>query len=345
MSIDACVEVLRRLMESSRIAVVHHWDCDGVASSAILKRILRKTDITFFVPRIGVYDRTALPTNGIRSIDPDIVLVLDYCLDPRQVEEVAKSLAVTMAIVDHHVVEGFTKLFCNPVALGLPEDRYPSTTYVLYQTMKAMGMDVDGVLDLVALGVVADVGWRRGFDLSKLLPDHGYSLEELMSIAEAVDSCYRLGDYECIDHAREKLVENPRDVLRDPYLQSRREFVRKEIEKAKNMLEPRERRGVVLVFELKTRVYATSALGRYLANLYPRNVIVLVNYVESLGISYVYVRSSTHYLRHALEELRFRKLRVGGKDRVFVVTCTDAECGEEVRIVIEVLEKHVPNPR
>ena len=335
---ELCLDVARLVRRGRRVAVVHHWDCDGVASSALLTKLVDIEELAFFIPRIGLYSVDAVPIKEIGSADPDLVILLDYGMSGDRVDELEKRLGKPVAVIDHHVVEGRSKAFCNPVASGFPEELYPSTTYVLFQELGAFNDRDKRILDLVALGIVADLGWRADLDLSRWLPSYSGSLEALRMAAAMVDSCYRLGDYACIDYARGKLLGDIENVVNDPYLRSRYELVEREIRSALEHAAPTHAKGSTLVFEIDTSSYVTSAIGRELAKRYPRNVVVLVNRVRSLGMGYVYVRSASRSLRNVLTELRSRGLVVGGKDRVVVVTCSSMKC-EELGEVLNALKK------
>ena len=67
--------------------------------------------------------------------------------------------------------------------------------------------------------------------------------------------------------------------------------------------------------------------------------MVLVHYVDKLGLEYIYVRSCKYSLRDVLERLKAEGLRIGGKDKVFVVTIRNgvSEFGKLVSTLLQYL--------
>ncbi len=339
-AMDLCRDVLTLIEESNRIAVVHHWDSDGIASAALIEKVYAyRKALSFTVPRIGLYRASAIPIENLRHSNPDILLILDYGLSREDLEHLEKKLGITIAVIDHHVTQPRDRAFCNPIAMGSSEDLYPATTYVLY---RALDLDTDTqILDLVALGIVGDFGWRPRLDLTRWIPEYSGSLELLKHVASIVDSCYRLGDYDCIRYVRRKLTKaGLSGIVSDTYLESKYRRVDNELRYLLETLQPSERRGPLLIFRAETESYITSFIGRELAKRFPNSMVILINKVRSLGMGYIYVRSLSHRLRDVLEELRAKGLEVGGKDMVFVVTCKSLECDEE-RDVLYALEAHL----
>ncbi|RLF20109.1 MAG: hypothetical protein DRJ68_05305 [Thermoprotei archaeon] len=329
---------LELLTNYRRVAVVHHWDVDGISSSAILGRALFKLGVEahYCVPKIGLYRPEAIDLEAVAKAKPRALLLVDYGLRVDYVDEVERRLGVDVVVVDHHANAVRAQRFYNPVARGAAEDDYPSTTWVLRELLK-----LDDDLDLVALGVVGDLGKslevkpiRRGLEL--MASKHGLSLEDLYEASNLVNSCYRLLDSHCIGEVRELLVERGvKGVLASCKLKEKAEELKREVERAAARIKEVFARGPVKAYELTSNSYITSSIGRELAYRHRESIVALVHKVESLGVTYIYVRSLKYNLRRALEELRAKGLEVGGKDQVFVVTCLNGR--GEVDLVLEAL--------
>jgi len=342
MYIDMCEKVAKLIDTCNTMAIVHHWDSDGIASAAILKRVYGSKDTTtlFLVPRIGIYRVSAIPIQQLAKVKPDLVLITDYSIDGREVDELERLLGVNTAVIDHHVTYPRTKAFCNPVALGEAEERYPSTTYLLHRALH-IANDRE-LMDLVALGIVGDIGWKPKIDLSLWLPDYRGSIDILKHVVNTIDSCYRLGDYGCINYVLNRLSdEGIEAVLDDKYLESMRNSVEKEYIEVLRDIKPVLDVMQVTIFRINTVSYLTSLIGRELAKRFPNKVVMLVNTVESLGVGYVYVRSLNYRLRRVMEFLRSRGLEVGGKDSVFVVTCKSTSCKDEEELVYNAIVSYL----
>jgi len=341
-AVGLCRDVFMVIEESNRIAVVHHWDSDGVASAVLIEKVYayRKT-LSFSVPRIGLYTADAISVEDLRRFNPDTLLVLDYGLSGEDLEYLEKKLGVTIAVVDHHITQPRDEVFCNPIAMGNSEDLYPATAYILY---RALDLDANTeILDLVALGIVGDIGWKPRLDLTRWIPGYNRSLELLKHVTSIVDSCYRLGDYDCIYYVRRKLAEAGLSaIINDAYLEFKYRHIDNELKYVLENLQPSERYGPLLIFRVETESYITSLIGRELAKMFPKNVVVLINRIRSLGMGYIYVRSLSYRLRDALELLRVKNLDVGGKDTVFVIGCKNYECDEE-QDTLYILKNHLKN--
>ena len=169
----------------------------------------------------------------------------------------------------------------------------------------------------------------------------GLTLNDLYRASELVDSCYRLFDYDMICHARDLLKrEGVNGVLRSCLLDEELQKLKFEVENAYLNLRLIKDGGLIKVFELKSHSYITSLIGRSLANKFENSIVMLVHKVEGLNLTYVYVRSNAFNLRGVLEALKKSDVNVGGKDQVFVVTCS-SDSNEHVERVYDLIVKVV----
>ncbi len=319
--------------------MVHHWDTDGIASAAIIGRVRSKLGRTdFIVPKIGDYTLNAFNVSPKSNL-----LILDYGLKLCDVLKLMRDKGVKALIIDHHVntIEGCEEVtVCNPLVFSMPEQKYPSTTWVIKKLLNIGDYD-----DLVALGIIGDVGnYIKDNDIRTWLNKLRYGVNYLMKISKLIDSCYKAVDYECIQHARELLIKckDFEEVINDEILKNRLEVVNNEINELMNAVETKSINlgGYdVKIVKVESKYYVTSSIGRGLARKYRKSIVVLINKVKRLGKSYIYVRSYYVNLRTALNKLRKQRLKVGGKDMVFVVTCDELSCGEELNYVLNALEE------
>ena len=334
--IPACAEFVEGVLEKGRkVYVLHHWDADGVASAAILTRLLGSRIVGISTPRIGVYGASALNPDEIRGSGADTLVVLDYGARPDEVLARAPH-GVQALIVDHHAVElsrNARGRCCNPVALGMSEAECPSTTWVLYELLNSPS----DIVDLVALGIVGDLGPALATSeyvtfVDDVAAELGLTLNDFVRAVELIDSCYRIVNGECIEHAVQVLAEEGvKGVLHDEVLINARESASRYVESAYDRLQSlKEPCPGVRVWRLSLDSLVTSYVGRSLARAYPDDVILLAHSIPSLNVTYVYVRSYSVPLRRFLEKLRKEGLNVGGKDMVFVVTCSEGEDCDEV---------------
>ncbi len=334
--IPACTEFVEGILKKGReVYVLHHWDADGVASAAILLRVLGPRIVGMSTPKIGVYGASALNPDEIKKSGADTLVVLDYGARPDEVLARVPQ-GVRALIVDHHAVElsdNARRYCCNPVALGMSEAEYPSTTWVLYELLDTPS----DIVDLVALGIVGDLGPALATSEHVMFVDNvaaelSMTLNDFVRAVELIDSCYRIVNSKCIEHAVQVLAEEGvRGVLRDEVLINAHESASRYVESAYDRLQSLEEPCPgVKIWKLSLDSLVTSYVGRSLARAYPDDVILLAHNIPSLNVTYVYVRSYSVPLRRFLEKLREEGLNVGGKDMVFVATCSEGEDCDEV---------------
>ncbi len=337
--VDEGAKLRNLLQRASRIAIVHHWDTDGLCAAALLIRLLkpRGVEIIRVIPRIGSYDVEAIDLEKL--MDSDLVLVLDYGIRCRDLVALKAKCRVPIVVVDHHANEicSEVEVFANPRAYGVQELDAPSTTYVLSQMLNTE------MNDLVALSIVGDLStfieqssWCRA--VRDTLAQHiGYPLRFVYRIVRMVDVCYQyVDDPRCFDIAVQDLVKGVEFVLRDGYLAKLRKEVDKELYEAfKEALENVKDLGFIKVTEASSRSYIVSHIGRKLADVFQDSIVVHIHRVEVMNKSFIYVRSHRYNLAHVLGKLKAAGMIVGGKDKVFVVTCSDKSCNEVEAVIKE----------
>lgn len=329
---------MERIRKARRIAIIHHWDTDGIASAVLISKYFSSKSFSYYIPRIGLYGLEAINVQDIKAISPDIVMIVDYGITMKVIRELKSELQREVIVIDHHLTDLRGDLLCNPVCITHDEEACPSTTWLIKELF-----DAQQYASLIALGVVGDYGrYIEQSNLSdvikNMIKEDGFSIDQLMRASQLIDSCYRSGDYAGIHHARDVLKHKGiRGILEDRILHRNLNYVNKEMEEILLNIEPTEVKEPLVVFEVETKNYITSYLGRELAYRYKDEVVVMVNYVKSLDLNYIYVRSYKYDLSKALKILKGKGLHVGGKSHVFVVTCRDRDCIREKDLTLNVL--------
>ncbi len=331
----SCKKVKKLLEEADKVTLVHHWDADGIFSAAIIKRALPGKDVVTVVPEIGEYSAEAIPSIDGR-VGQNTVVLVDYGISFEEVQKLSRAIGRPVAVIDHHASNVSGEYVCNPVAAGMHEEDYPSTTWVIKQQILGKDLINDPEIGLmIAAGIIGDVGPRaknlpQWVFIESVLKEAGLNLNDLARAIDIVDSCYRLYDKECIRLAVEAASSGGVPaVLNHPTLIEKNRVLADEMKKVFEHVQEVSRMGDIIMYRLVGDLYVTSYVGRKLAGENPYHVVVLVHEVPRLGKIYVYVRSATKYLRPCIKLLKQEGLVVGGKDRVFVVTCT-ADCSQAI---------------
>ncbi len=145
-----CKRVAEQLVKEKRLTVVGHYDADGLASTAILVKALRRAGVeTDFINTRQIDSDHISEVNGF---DHPIVFV---DMGSGQIELLEKEIKGKFYIVDHHPPVKETPNQVNPFQHGIDGTRELSATGVAYFVARAMGEDNK---DLSPVGVIGAVG-------------------------------------------------------------------------------------------------------------------------------------------------------------------------------------------
>ena len=166
--IDRAVERLKRaIRDKERILIWGDFDVDGQTATALLYSALSRlgAPISYHVPnRFSEGHGIHLPTlKSQLDRGVDVLLTCDTGVTAHEAVEYASGRGVDTVITDHHALaETLPAAFAlvNPQRLpaGHPLRELPGVG-VAYKLIEALtdGRETDSLLDLVALGIVADV--------------------------------------------------------------------------------------------------------------------------------------------------------------------------------------------
>jgi single-stranded-DNA-specific exonuclease len=165
---DRLAHAIRR---RERVVVFGDYDVDGITSSALLTRVLRRLggDVTALVASRfdGGYGLSDLALQRVLAERPAVVVTCDCGTSDHPRLESLRARGVDAIVVDHHKVpeEALPALaFLNPhrPGCGFPYKHLASVglAFSVAAAVRARleaSLDLRGLLDLVALGTVADV--------------------------------------------------------------------------------------------------------------------------------------------------------------------------------------------
>ncbi len=180
---DRAVDRLARaLAEDERILVVGDFDADGATSTALAVRALRAMGgrrVDYLVPdrfRFGYGLGPAIVDHARERLDPAVIMTVDNGISSHAGVTRANELGIDVVVTDHHLSSGTLPAACAIVDPNRPGDPFPSKHIagvgVCWYLMAALrghlrrrdwfgtrGIaepNLAGLLDLVALGTVAD---------------------------------------------------------------------------------------------------------------------------------------------------------------------------------------------
>ncbi|MBQ4133754.1 MAG: DHH family phosphoesterase, partial [Desulfovibrionaceae bacterium] len=170
---QAAVIIADSLRAGKKVAVWGDYDVDGVTSAALVKTVLawHGFDVLAFLPHRS-RDGYGLNCNGVRSLAEQgvgLILTVDCGISDWEPVKLAAELGVDVVVSDHHLPAAElppASAVCNPALPGSP---YPSLAGVgmafflmaqvhnLLEGTHKSGQDIRSILDLVALGTLADL--------------------------------------------------------------------------------------------------------------------------------------------------------------------------------------------
>lgn len=183
-NIKTAVALLTEALEQSwRILIVADFDADGATSCAVAVRALRlmgASEVNYLVPNrfIHGYGLTpAIVAEAIKQGPPDLIVTVDNGISSVEGVQAAQEVAIRVLITDHHLPGAILPDADAIVNPNLPGDSFPSPYLagvgVIFYLMLALRAHLRergwfgksgtrepvlaGLLDLVALGTVADV--------------------------------------------------------------------------------------------------------------------------------------------------------------------------------------------
>jgi single-stranded-DNA-specific exonuclease len=169
--LDAAALILDRVREGRRITIHGDYDVDGVCSTAVLVRALRKLDATvdWYLPdRAG--DGYGLSADTVRRLaerGTELLVTADCGITAVDEVALARSLGMEVVVSDHHLPRADGVLpqasIVHPMLCGYPCPELCAAgvahklAQAIFQVAGHEPGELDEDLDLVALATIADV--------------------------------------------------------------------------------------------------------------------------------------------------------------------------------------------
>lgn len=161
----------RAIRAGEQIAIYGDYDCDGVTACALLRETLARLGANareYFPDRFDEgYGLHAAALDKLRAEGVSLVITVDCGARAMREAEHARAIGLDLVITDHHELEGgAVPGACAVINPKRPDCPYPHKTLagvgVAYRLAQALtralgGPPVDDLLDLAALGTIADV--------------------------------------------------------------------------------------------------------------------------------------------------------------------------------------------
>lgn len=203
----AAALVARHVEAGKRILVVGDFDADGATSTALLLRVLRAlgADVGYLVPDRFVHGyglSPALVEEAARG-KPALLITVDSGINCHAGVELAGRLGMDVLVTDHHLPGERLPAATAIVNPAIPGQGFPSRClagvgvafYLAAALARQVGAErglVPGLLDLVALGTVADlVPLDRN---NRILVEHGLKRIRAGACCPGIEALLRAGN-------------------------------------------------------------------------------------------------------------------------------------------------------
>jgi single-stranded DNA-specific DHH superfamily exonuclease len=314
------IELVKRYKKG---LIIHHWDTDGISSATLFLEYLRKKKkeliIENYTPNIGNYSLEAREIKRISSQKYQFIIIADINFPKNDVLKLKNVSKAEVFYFDHHIQEKIEEVHhFNPLIEGIDGEKYPSTSWFVNDYLG------NPVNILAVLGAVGDheTKLKNKKAIYKVIEDFIEKLEisfdDLLRMAELIDSNYKMGDRNGVLKAPFLLLKNnPTIILEHPTWNKNLQILREDVEKQTS--EPPTRiEGKILIWEINTPYNTTSTITRRLAWKNNDNIVVIVNRGWFKDRDQVYIRTGNN-LFDSDEIINFAKglgYNAGGKKEV-----------------------------
>lgn len=298
------VDFIEEIGENEKVKILHHWDMDGVASAAIISKILREErgieadDVS--IPLERAYHLSDEEKDNLREFDK--LIVLDFNLKADELEELNEFIDVL--VVDHHDFDRKPEVsFVNP--REFEEDIYVPCSKICLDIASEFGIE-DDVRWIAGMGVIQDFGVDSCPELFDALnEDYEKYLPEELSQKELAKNC-EYGRYASVlnikpyrdsrhfsDLAYQALMKSD-DLMElealeeyrkvyEVYLEMQDEFT----EMVENYEEEREidRDKMVIFFEIDSEFNITSSISTNMSTKTPEWIHFVIQRDDEVNIS------------------------------------------------------------
>ncbi len=175
--IELAKKAAEEIGKAERIEVVSHFDCDGIASAAIMKRALERAGKTF---NINIAKQiTPELVEKIKEKNPELVIFTD--LGSGYLEEL-QTIDSKIIIADHHLIKKDGKkkniIHINPEFFGIKTLSGACVTYILARELSQVNKDMAVIAIVGAIGDMQEYEYGLNPEIVKEAEEFGMKKEK-----------------------------------------------------------------------------------------------------------------------------------------------------------------------
>ena len=297
------------------IAIVHHWDSDGICSAGIYAMHLEEVDESWvnLSPEPGIFEFDSRIIEISQKAEKTVIIDLNM-------PDGVRVMNGMVLFLDHHLQSGIEGVeYVNP---AVTEKRsVPSASWVV--------SEYTGIWNhLTAIGAVGDNGLRvfnteYGNKLVDLLKRENIDENSALMISRLLDTPSIMGMRKEVEEMVLKVIQStPEEILNDPELNRNLERIESEIDMILDTIGSEN----TSYFEFESDYNIISMIGRKMVWEMGNRAVLLVN-KNFRGMAQVYFRISPEMtgkipIVDIIQRMRSMGLNSGGKREVLGCICS-----------------------
>jgi len=324
--------------------IIHHWDTDGICSAAILSEFIGE-EIDSRIPKIGNYYLTTEEIAEISNMEYEFIIVADMAIPEDNILQLKRQSGAEIYIFDHHlqdIIEGVNHY--NPVSMGEPIERCPSTSWILSEYLNR-GTDLLSILGAVGDNEIKIKTNRDVFSkIERFLEESTLSFDDLLTMVELIDSNYKVGNHEMVLNAVRFIKENqssPESILENNAWHQNLKNIKKEIIYQSSM--PVSSSNGISIQEIHTKYNIISTLARQLAWNSDSLVSIVINdgYFDTECQVYIRAGNPSIILKPVIDLAREKGYSAGGKREVVGVVLPKEDTKNFIAEITAIIKRWV----
>ncbi|MBU0496832.1 MAG: hypothetical protein KKG04_02625 [Candidatus Thermoplasmatota archaeon] len=320
--------------QPNRVALLHHWDADGLASAALVMNYLKanspQTKVSLHCPTINNYFFKEQDYHAVSKLGVDAIIIVDLNIPLDNIERF-EQICDAVFVFDHH---SQTAGIDRP---GKQDTSYPGCSMLVNDCL-------DLPLSITAIiGMVGDqpetifnnqVFWPY---VEEVMKKESLQFHDLKKIANFVDTMYILYDIEGFSYAIGLLQSDPVKILSDDrFFENEKQIM---AEMSKNLEQKMDEFGVnILQMSIQSNMSVLSEVTRYKAKKHPKKIVVIDQVRDTEASLYVRRTDLPIDLGEVVQLAKKFGYNAGGKPEVAGIVLPAEKLSEFRKEVIDYLQ-------
>jgi len=306
--------------DRNKVLIIHHWDCDGLCSVALLHRRLKEINknikIEFYLTEIGHYFLDAQNYKDIKDKKPELLFIVDYALPKRDILEL-KKIVKDIYLFDHHKHKKINEVnHINPFTEGnFSSLDFPSAGWIINEFF---GEPQEILSVLGSIGDQEDKV-KDNEIVKKVIKKYNLTFFDCTKIVKNIDSNYIASNEDGIYWTINFLTDKDKDI---GSLLSYKKFIdnnnkiEKEINRIINSDIEIDNNRKIIIKKFKSDYNIISTVTRELSKKFSEYLIIVINNNGKVNNIYFRRKSMNVNLLPIIDFAHQQGYNCGGKEEV-----------------------------